>query len=157
MRGKRLLRCVLLTTLAGVAGLLAAACTSPANHGTRGTPASPRPVLSASDGTAVGVCATRGSCQVQVSAGVTVPVPAGWHVTSVRVTSVTDDQVSIHGQLTGDTTITSCTGTGACDSSSDSTGLRVRLGIGSTAVANGMSLTVLAVHARTAILDIRPA
>jgi len=123
------------------------------------TPSSPAPPTSAApsaaDGGHVSACAD-GRCEVAVRAGTTIPLPRSMDVEKVKLTAITPTRVTVTGQVIGNSSFGTCSGS-YCNTNSTNGAVTVVLGANSTATQNGLSLTVEHITDGTAIVKIAPA
>lgn len=118
------------------------------------TSSSPTPPPSPSP---TGPCAD-GSCEITVGAGDVVEVPGTYGLGPIEVTAVAGDEVEMIAPVHGSGySIAGCSGGGGVTSHGGG-GVRLRCGEGPAATLNDvMSLEVVEVRGRTAVLRIAPA
>ncbi|WP_437077004.1 hypothetical protein [Streptomyces sp. enrichment culture] len=118
------------------------------------TSSSPTPPPSPSP---TGPCAD-GSCEITVGAGDVVEVPGTYGLGPIEVTAVAGDEVEMVAPVHGSGySIAGCSGGGGVTSHGGG-GVRLRCGEGPAATLNDvMSLEVVEVRGRTAVLRIAPA
>ncbi|MEV7015100.1 hypothetical protein [Streptomyces sp. NPDC093991] len=118
------------------------------------TSSSPTPPPSPSP---TGPCAD-GSCEITVGAGDVVEVPGTYGLGPIEVTAVAGDEVEMVAPVHGSGySIAGCSGGGGVTSHGGG-GVRLRCGEGPAATLNdAMSLEVVEVRGRTAVLRIAPA
>ncbi|WP_461006321.1 hypothetical protein [Streptomyces capparidis] len=104
-----------------------------------------------------GPCAD-GTCELKVAVGDTVAVPEKYGLGPIEVTAITGDEVEMVAPLTGSGySVTGCSGGGGV-SSDGSGGVGLRCAEGPAATINDtMSLKVVDVLGKTAVLRIQPA
>ncbi|WP_241911193.1 hypothetical protein [Streptomyces sp. DH-12] len=120
------------------------------------TSSSPTPPPSPSP-SPTGPCAD-GSCEITVGAGDVVEVPGTYGLGPIEVTAVAGDEVEMVAPVHGSGySIAGCSGGGGVTSHGGG-GVRLRCGEGPAATLNDvMSLEVVEVRGRTAVLRIAPA
>jgi hypothetical protein len=121
---------------------------------TAAPPATPTGAPPAADGTDTSACADA-RCEVSVRGGAALPVPASTKVRNLNVAAVTGDRVTLTGRDIGDSSSGLCTG--QCDSSSTNGVFTIKLGSGSRATENGLSITVERITDGAAVLKLEPA
>lgn len=104
-----------------------------------------------------GPCAD-GTCEIKVAVGDVVTVPEKYGLGPIKVTAITGGEVEMAAPLTGSGySISGCSGGGAV-SSEHGGGVQLRCGKGPAATINKtMSLEVVAIPDKTAVLRIEPA
>src|SRR5882762_643054 len=134
----------------------AAPSTSAPSSPAPSSPAAPTSAApSAADGGHVSACAD-GRCEVAVRAGTAIPVPRSMDVEKLKVTAVTPTRITVTGQVIGNSSFGTCSGS-YCNTNSTNGAVTVVLGANSTATQNGLSCTVEHITDGTAIVKIVPA
>jgi hypothetical protein len=125
-----------------------ASASDPAPTPTQSTTPSPSPTGPCADGT----------CELKVVVGDIVAVPEKYGLGPIEVTAITGDEVEMVAPLTGSGySVTGCSGGGGA-SSDGGGGVGLRCAEGPAATINGtMSLKVVDVRGKAAVLRIEPA
>ncbi|MFD0685106.1 hypothetical protein ACFQZM_11405 [Actinomadura fibrosa] len=136
-----------------IGALALSGCTSDGKAASSTSPSASKPPPAA-NGTNVAACAA-GRCEVQVSASTKIPVPRDTRVDSVQIQSITADTVTVVGRVLGTRSEGLCTGR-KCSSSVAGGRFTLQLGPDSTGTENGLSVTVVTITGKTAIIRFGP-
>jgi hypothetical protein len=127
--------------------------TVPASSAATSAPATPAGLPEAADGTDLHACAD-GRCEVRVAPAAQIPVPSSLWVGSLRVQSISSDEVTIVGRDVGNHHGGGCSGN--CSGGGSNDGFKLTLGPGGSGSENKLSIALVAIGGGAAVLRLAP-
>lgn len=138
--------------LAGCGTTQEAATPSGANTPASSAANTPAGLPEAADGADVEACAD-GECEVRVGASARIPIPPSSEVGSLVVQSIADEKVTFTGRVLGNRQSGGCTGK-SCSGSGSHGQFTLILGPDSTGRENNLTITLVAVDATSAVVQL---